>query len=63
MAHFEETAVGYKAIFQKTFNDTSADNTAEFTCTGSVNVDNAVEFGTYVYFIQNSYIKNLALIL
>ena len=25
MAHFEETAVGYKAIFQKTFNDTSAE--------------------------------------
>ena len=24
MAHFEETAIGFKAIFQKTFNDTKS---------------------------------------
>lgn len=39
----------------KVFNDTSSDNTAEFTCTGSVKVVNAVEFWDYVYFIQNSW--------
>ena len=25
MAHFEETAIGFKATFQKTFNDTKSD--------------------------------------